>query len=77
MFASSLRQKIVKELSTSREIRVMKLVRRVSGTYNEVNRNLEILETEGIIINDYREQVRHGTVSYTFEQRKSKNQNTA
>jgi hypothetical protein len=40
----------------------MKLVSKVNGTYNEVNRNLDILEREGIIINDYRKQVRHGIV---------------
>jgi DeoR/GlpR family transcriptional regulator of sugar metabolism len=62
MLASSCRQKILKELSKSQEIRVMKLVRQINSTYNEVNRNLKILETEGIIINDYRQRVKHGKV---------------
>jgi DeoR/GlpR family transcriptional regulator of sugar metabolism len=62
VLASSLRQKILKELSETREIRVMQLVSRVNSTYNELNRNLEILEKEGIITNDYRVKVRHGKV---------------
>ncbi len=40
----------------------MKLVNAVNSTYNEVNRNLEILEEAGIITNDNRVQVRHGKV---------------
>ena len=59
LLASSCRQKILKELSISKEVRVMKLVRGINSTYNEVNRNLEILEAEGIITNDYRKQVKH------------------
>lgn len=62
VLASSLRQNILKELSKILEIRVMKLVEAVGSTYNEVNRNLEILEKEGIITNDYRVKVRHGKV---------------
>lgn len=62
LLASSLRQKILIELSRFGEMRVMKLVHRLGGTYNEVNRNLKILESEGIIINNYCRQVRHGTV---------------
>ena len=62
MFASTLRQNVLKELSKTREIRVMKLVDAVGSTYNELNRNLEILEEEGIITNDYRVKVRHGKV---------------
>jgi hypothetical protein len=62
LFASSLRQKILKQLSLSREVRVIKLVRGINSTYNEVNRNLRILEVEGIIVNDYQQKVRHGKV---------------
>ena len=62
VLASTLRQNVLKELSKTREIRVMKLVDAVSSTYNELNRNLEILEKEGIITNDYRVKVRHGKV---------------
>lgn len=50
MLASSLRQKILKALSQCREINVMGLVRKINSTYNEVNRNLVILEREGIIM---------------------------
>ena len=62
VLASTLRQNILKELSETREIRVMKLVDAVNSTYNELNRNLEILEKEGIITNDYRVKVKHGKV---------------
>ena len=62
VIASSLRQKILKELSETQEIRVMQLVSRVNSTYNELNRNLEILEKDGIITNDCRVKVKHGKV---------------
>ncbi len=62
VLASSLRQNILKELSLTRELRVMELVRRTGSTYNELNRNLEILEKENLIINEYRLKVRHGKV---------------
>jgi predicted transcriptional regulator len=62
MLASSLRQNILRELSKTSEIRVMKLVDKVRSTYNELNRNLGILEKEGIITNDYLVKVKHGKV---------------
>jgi predicted transcriptional regulator len=62
LIASSYRQKILEALSRCREMRVMQLVGRTKGAYNEVNRNLKLLEAEGIIIDDYRKQVKHGTV---------------
>lgn len=62
VLASSLRQNILKVLSQQREIQVMKLVSSVGSTYNKLNRNLSILEKEGIIINEYRVKVRHGKV---------------
>jgi len=40
----------------------MKLVDKVRSTYNELNRNLGILEKEGIITNDYLVKVKHGKV---------------
>ncbi len=40
----------------------MELVRRTGSTYNELNRNLEILEKENLIITEYRVKVRHGKV---------------
>ncbi len=51
LLASSLRQKILKGLSECRQINVMGLVRKINSTYNEVNRNLIILEKEDIITN--------------------------
>lgn len=62
VLASSLRQNVLHELSTSREIRVMQLVSRVGSTYNELNRNLAILKQEGIIFDEYRVKVRHGKI---------------
>jgi predicted RNA-binding Zn-ribbon protein involved in translation (DUF1610 family) len=62
LLASSLRQNILRVLSQNREMRVMKLVSCTGTTYNELNRNLLILEKEGIIIDEYRVKVRHGRV---------------
>lgn len=50
LLASSCRQKILKELECSSELNVMALVSKINSTYNEVNRNLSILEQENIII---------------------------
>jgi len=47
--ASSLRQRILKGLYECREVNVMGLVSKINSTYNEVNRNLAILERDGII----------------------------
>lgn len=42
---------------------VMHLVNnKVGGRYNDVNRNLIIMEKEGIIINEYRKQVRRAKI---------------
>ena len=62
VLASTLRQNILKVLSQTREIRVMKLVGAVNSTYNELNRNLEILEKEGIITDTYLVKVKHGKI---------------
>jgi hypothetical protein len=62
LLASSMRQRILVELSVHREMRVMQLVHGVSGPYNEVNRNLGILKTEDIIIDICEKPVRHGVV---------------
>jgi predicted transcriptional regulator len=62
LLASSVRQKILKVLAEKHELQVMKLASNVGTTYNELNRNLIILEKEGIIINEYRVKVRRGKV---------------
>jgi predicted transcriptional regulator len=49
ILSSSCRRKILKTLSQKKEITMMKLVRTINSTYNEVNRNLHILKREGII----------------------------
>jgi DNA-binding transcriptional ArsR family regulator len=49
IIASSCRQKILLTLSKVRKTHVTQLVRIINSTYNEVNRNLIILEEEGII----------------------------
>lgn len=40
----------------------MKLVSTLKTTYNDLNRNLLILEREGIITSEYRVKVKHGKV---------------
>ena len=62
LLASSMRQRILEELATHREMRVMQLVHGVSSPYNEVNRNLGILKAEGIITDSYSKPVRHGVI---------------
>lgn len=49
IIASSCRQKILLALSQNKKTHVTNLVRLVNSTYNQVNRNLQILEKEGII----------------------------
>jgi len=49
LMASSCRQKILETLSKVEQTHMMDLVRRVNSTYTQVNRNIEILEWEGII----------------------------
>ena len=62
ILASSVRQNILRALSEKRELQVMRLVSAVGSTYNELNRNLTILEKEGIITNQYPIKVRRGKV---------------
>jgi predicted transcriptional regulator len=62
LIASTGRQKILRELSKCKEMRVMQLVQKLGSSYNEINRNLKILEAEGIIKNDYPKKVKHSTV---------------
>ncbi|HIJ08670.1 TPA: winged helix-turn-helix transcriptional regulator [Candidatus Bathyarchaeota archaeon] len=49
LLASSCRQKLLVELARARELNVTRLVTRVNSTYNDVQRNLKILEAEGIV----------------------------
>lgn len=49
LLTSSCRQKILKELSRVKTIHIMGLVRNINSTYIEVNRNIKILEKEGIV----------------------------
>jgi DNA-binding transcriptional ArsR family regulator len=53
ILASACRRKILKALSEKKEITIMKLVRTVNSTFNEVDRNLRILEREGIVTQRY------------------------
>ena len=50
---SSCRRRILKALSKEQEINIMRLVYAVNSTYNEVDRNLRILENEGLIAQKY------------------------
>ena len=49
IIASSCRQKILLALSKTKRTHVTNLVRVINSNYNQVNRNLQILEKEGII----------------------------
>ena len=51
--ASSCRQKIIATLARVQQIHMMDLVRKVNSTYTQVNRNLIILEQEGIVESQY------------------------
>lgn len=53
IIASSCRQKILLALSKTKRTHVTNLVRIINSTYNQVNRNLQILEKEGIIKTKY------------------------
>ncbi len=62
VLASSLRQKILTVLAQKHEMQIMRLVSSTGSTYNELNRNLVLLEREGIVINSYPVRVRRGRV---------------
>ena len=56
VLCSSCRQEILISLASRTEVPIMNLVKTVNSTWNEVNRNLCILEKEGIII---QQRIRH------------------
>lgn len=49
IIASTCRQKILRALSKVRRTHITSLVRMINSTHNEVRRNLEILQNEGIV----------------------------
>jgi hypothetical protein len=49
IIASSCRQKMLLALAKVKKTHVTHLLRMINGTYNQMNRNLVILEEEGII----------------------------
>lgn len=53
LIASTCRQRIVEALSEVRQTHITDLVRRINSTYGQVNRNLQILEHEGIVTIQY------------------------
>lgn len=55
---SACRRKILKALSKKQELNIMRLVHTVNSTYNEVDRNLRILENEGLVAQRHRGQNR-------------------
>ncbi|MCW4018717.1 MAG: ArsR family transcriptional regulator [Candidatus Bathyarchaeota archaeon] len=52
ILASFCRQKILLELAKHKELNVMALVHKVNSTYDEVNRNVHILDREGMVIQE-------------------------
>jgi len=69
ILSSSCRRKILKALSKKQEMNVMKLVRTVNSTYNEVDRNLRILEDEGLVAQQHCDRKRN--VHLNFENEKT------
>jgi predicted transcriptional regulator len=53
LISSSCRQKIMETLSKVKQTHIMDLVRKVNSTYSQVNRNVQILEKEGIVSSNY------------------------
>jgi DeoR/GlpR family transcriptional regulator of sugar metabolism len=49
LLTSGCRQKILKTLQKEKSLNIMGLVTKINSTYIEVNRNVKILEREGII----------------------------
>jgi predicted transcriptional regulator len=49
ILASACRRKILTALSEKKQTSMMKLVRAANSNYNEVNRNLHVLEQEGVV----------------------------
>jgi predicted transcriptional regulator len=67
VLASSCRQKIIEALAVHPDLPITKLVTSIRSTYNEVNRNLVILEKEGIIVQHYVGQKRLLKLNYENE----------
>ena len=53
LISSSCRQKILETLSKVKQTHIMDLVRKANSTYSQVNRNVQILEQEGIVSSNY------------------------
>jgi DNA-binding transcriptional ArsR family regulator len=66
---SSCRRKILKALSKKQGMNIMKLVRIVDSTYNEVDRNLRILEDESLVTQQYLDRKR--IIRLNFENEKT------
>ncbi|UCE16356.1 MAG: hypothetical protein JSV12_01710 [Candidatus Bathyarchaeota archaeon] len=58
LIASTCRQRILEALSEVRQTHITDLVRRINSTYGQVNRNLLILEHEGIVNIQYYSRLR-------------------
>ncbi len=52
LLSSSCRRRILKVLSSNGPTNVMQLIQKVNNTYNHVNSSLQILQKEGIIIDE-------------------------
>jgi predicted transcriptional regulator len=53
LISSSCRRKILETLSKVKQTHIMDLVRKVNSTYGQVNRNVQVLEQEGIVSSNY------------------------
>lgn len=53
LISSSCRRKILETLFKVKQTHIMDLVRKVNSTYRLVNRNMQVLEHEGIVNSNY------------------------
>lgn len=58
LISSSCRRKILESLVNVKQTNIMNLVRKVNSTYMLVNRNVQILEREGIVNSNYHGRMR-------------------
>lgn len=59
IFASKIRQRVLKALSQSSRLPVMQLNRIVGGSFSGLSPQLKILESEGIIKSEYHDPPKH------------------
>lgn len=59
IFASKVRQRIIKVLAETNRLPVMKLLYHIGGSFSGLSPHLKLLENEGIIRSEYLNQPKH------------------